>query len=191
MPHRLYARTSNRLHRVPCKAIIGLDVRGAKDENKSCEHAIRQARSHGMATLLTGFRKAEHPAHPADRDSVDILLQCLPQQMGLPLDTQTTTTSLALERNIASPGSHPQHEPDIGLVETTSLIPPAIASFVNAKDEVPRWLGTWDEDVAVHISDRRALPVGRKTTDTAPRIRCPRTGHLGTDENRVTKPTRL
>ena len=34
MPHRLYARTSNRLHRVPCKAVIGLDVRGANDGNR-------------------------------------------------------------------------------------------------------------------------------------------------------------
>ena len=150
MPHRLYAHTSNRLHRVPCKAVIVLDVRGAKDENKSCEHAIRLAMSHSMATLLTGFRKAEHQTHPADRDSVDILLQCLPQQMGLPPDTQTTTASLALERNVASPGSHLQHEPDIGFVETTTVIPPAVASLVNAKDEIFRRLRTWDEDVAVH-----------------------------------------
>ena len=144
-----------------------------------------------MDPRLTGFRLAQHPTHPADRDPVDILLQCLSQQMGLPPDTQTTTASLALERNVASPGSHLQHEPDIGFVETTTVIPPAVASLVDAKDEIFRWLRTRVEDGAMHISDCRTVPVGRETTDTAPRIRCPRTGHLGTDENRATKPSRL
>ena len=106
-----------------------------------------------MDPRLAGFRLAQHPTHPADRDPVDILLQCLSQQMGPPPNTQTTTASLALERNVASPGSHLQHEPDIGFVETTTVIPPAVASLVNAKDEISRWLRTRVEDGAVHISD--------------------------------------
>ena len=88
--------------------------------------------------------------------------------MGLPPDTQTTTASPALERNVALPGSHLQHEPDIGFVETTTVIPPAVASLVDAKDEIFRWLRTRVEDGAMHISDCRTVPVGRETTDTAP-----------------------
>ena len=59
-----------------------------------------------MDPRLTGFRLTQHPTHPADRDPVGILLQCLPQQMGLPLNAQATTANLAFERNVAPPGGH-------------------------------------------------------------------------------------
>ena len=145
-------------HRVPWKAVNELYARVGTSRKHVGNHAADQlASSHSIATKLAGLSCASYHLHPASGDIEHILSQGVSQLTGPPPHAQLATADPALETDVASPGGHLQHEPDVLFVEATLPVPKAMDRFENAEHQALRRLRTRNKSVVVNIQDWRHL----------------------------------